>query len=83
MRVNYEGWTWMNKVYGFREVWTTGVVGTWTKKPSFVTKTKNPPQSHTHHQTTKPQSFVTQKQKPITVTVIDMIITMKVSMRIE
>ena len=47
VKVNYEGWTWMNKVYGFREVWTTGVFGTWKKKPSFVTKTKNLPQSHT------------------------------------
>ena len=49
---------------------------------------KNPPyqneKSSTITHTTKQQklqSFVTQKQKPITVTVIDMIITMKVSMR--
>ena len=53
---------------------------------------KNPPLLpkqkilHNHTHTTKQQnlqSFVTQKQKPITVTVIDVIITMKVTMRIE
>lgn len=49
VKANYDGWTWMNKVYGFGGVWITGVVGTWTKKknPPLLPKKKSSTITHT------------------------------------